>query len=163
MPGAFTAEFSQYKQMNIKQQLYSACLSYVESRIAAATEAIDRARESARGETKSSAGDKYETGRAMAQLEIENNTTQVAEAQKLLQSLKLIDTERQATAVGLGSIVKTKEASYFLAISIGKLGVEGHTYLVISPAAPVAQAMLGKKVGDEFVFAGKKVRIEEIV
>ena len=65
-------------------------MAYVHERIAATQEAIYTAQLSANEETKSSAGDKYETGRAMAQLEIEKNTAQLAEALKLKQMLKQI-------------------------------------------------------------------------
>jgi hypothetical protein len=54
----------------------------VHQRIASAEEAIRMAQESANQEGKSSAGDKYETGRAMAQLEIEKASGQLAEANK---------------------------------------------------------------------------------
>jgi sortase (surface protein transpeptidase) len=55
----------------LKTRLHSLCVSYVGQRIETAQRAIAIAQASANEETKSSAGDKYETGRAMAQLEIE--------------------------------------------------------------------------------------------
>jgi hypothetical protein len=68
--------------MDIKIKLYQYCVEFIDKRIAGAREAIQIAQDSANEETKSSAGDKYETGRAMAQLEIEKNTTQLEEALK---------------------------------------------------------------------------------
>ena len=55
----------------IKQTLYNFCVTYINQRMATAQQAIHTAQASANEETKSSAGDKYETGRAMMQLEIE--------------------------------------------------------------------------------------------
>ena len=48
---------------NLKQQLYSLCLKQIEQKISNAQSAIDSATESANDDTKSSAGDKHETGR----------------------------------------------------------------------------------------------------
>jgi len=53
-------------------------MAYIDQRIDAAKKAIGEAQASANEETKSSAGDKYETGRAMMQLAIEQNSTQLA-------------------------------------------------------------------------------------
>ena len=72
----------------IKRKLYQHCINFVDKRIAAAKETIAMAQESANEDTKSSAGDKYETGRAMAQLEIEKTAGQLEEA---LKDKKLLD------------------------------------------------------------------------
>jgi hypothetical protein len=81
--------------ISIKQQLYAKCLVFVEQRIATAQEAIASAQRSANEETKSSAGDKYETGRAMAQLEIEKSTLQLAESFKLKQFLEKMEVDQK--------------------------------------------------------------------
>jgi len=68
---------------SVKKQLYSLCLAYIDERIQVANQAIQFAQDSANDETKSTAGDKYETGRAMAQLEIEKINAQLNESKKL--------------------------------------------------------------------------------
>ena len=57
--------------MTIKQELYKLCLEYVENRFQTIQNTIKEIQESLGSETKSSAGDKHETGRAMLQLERE--------------------------------------------------------------------------------------------
>ena len=57
--------------MNIKQQLYNLCLEFVDSRYQTIQNTINEIQVSLTSETKSSAGDKHETGRAMLQLEME--------------------------------------------------------------------------------------------
>ena len=148
--------------MTVKEQLFQLCTAYVEERIAMASEAIKFARESSQTETKSSAGDKYETGRAMAQLEIENNSRHLADAQKLLRTLQMIDCAKTSKSAQLGSMVYTTQAIYFLAISIGQVHLAGKEFLIISPASPIGQAMLGKRTGDAFLFGGKTVKIEQL-
>ena len=57
--------------MELRKILYELCCTYADSRIRVAQEAIQQAQQAANMEEKSTAGDKYETGRAMAHLEKE--------------------------------------------------------------------------------------------
>ena len=59
--------------MLIKQKLYNLCHAYLDNNIQNAEAVIADAREAARNETKSSAGDKYETAREMMQQDIDLN------------------------------------------------------------------------------------------
>ena len=67
----------------IKEELFKHCLNYVEECINTAQLAIEDARSSANDDTKSSAGDKFETGREMMQQEIDRNRKQLEEAKKM--------------------------------------------------------------------------------
>ena len=55
----------------IKKQLFSECQNFVNSKLEAIHRTIEGLQNSLTSETKSTAGDKHETGRAMAQLEQE--------------------------------------------------------------------------------------------
>ncbi len=68
--------------IKIKEELFKHCLHYVEECINTAQLAIEDARSSANDDTKSSAGDKFETGREMIQQEIDRNRKQLEEAKK---------------------------------------------------------------------------------
>jgi transcription elongation GreA/GreB family factor len=148
--------------MSVKKQLLQACIDHVQARIDTANAAIAQAREAANSETKSSAGDKYETGRAMMQQEIEKNATQAAEAQKLLRVLTAIDAEKIPAKVQLGSMVKTNVGRYYFAASLGKVSLAGEDYFVISPGSPLGQAFFGKAKGDTVSFMGQSHLIEEL-
>ena len=65
----------------IKRQLYSQCVDFVEERLSNIQNQIRAIQESLTSETKSSAGDKHETGRAMLQLEREKAGQQLAEVE----------------------------------------------------------------------------------
>jgi hypothetical protein len=69
---------------SIKQTLHHLCIAYVQTRMQAAQNAFNDAEQASNDDTKSSAGDKYETGRAMMQQEKDRNTIQLNEANKLL-------------------------------------------------------------------------------
>jgi transcription elongation GreA/GreB family factor len=113
-------------------------------------------------ETKSSAGDKHETGRAMLQLEREKAGNQLAELQKSQEILKKIDTNAQHQKIALGSVVKTSQSNYFIAISAGEFKVGNATYYAISSATPIAQVLLSKQVGDVVTFRDLSFSIIEI-
>ena len=148
---------------HIKQQLYQACQEYLQMRIDAAQQAIDAAQQSANDETKSSSGDKYETGRAMMQLEVEKNSAQLAESLKLQHALEQISIDNQPSSVQPGSLVVTDGAVFFIAISLGKVDLHDKTYLVISPGSPLGQMLLGLKAGGKVTFRDRAYVIKEIV
>lgn len=148
--------------IDLKQKLHSLCLDYVLQRLQSIQTAIATAQRSANEETKSSAGDKYETGRAMMQLEIEKNTIQLAEAMKLKRALDDINPAKPTTLIQPGSVVLTNQHNYYLAISAGQLKIGDGVYFAISPASPIGVQLKGLSVGDTFTFNAKAIRIEEI-
>ena len=134
--------------LSTKQNLYSRCQQYVQQRIATAQQAMDAAQESANSESKSSAGDKYETGRAMAQLERDRYAQLLAEARKMEQELTRLNVEKTYDTVQPGSLVTTNRGTFFISISAGKLTLDGPGYYAVSPASPVAAALAGHRAGD---------------
>ncbi|GAA4346580.1 hypothetical protein GCM10023185_01030 [Hymenobacter saemangeumensis] len=145
-----------------KPALHTACQAFIEQRIAAARAAMDAAQESALSDTKSSAGDKYETGREMAGAERERNAAQLLQAQQQLAELNRISPDAACDTVRPGALLRTSLGWFYLAISAGKLVVEGQEVFAVSAAAPVALALKGKRAGEEAVFNGKVLRVEEV-
>ena len=148
---------------NIKQQLYNQCVAYVQSCMAAAEDAYKDAEKASNDDTKSSAGDKYETGRAMMQQEKDRNTIQVNEANKLMVALTAISTKGNSDKIESGSVVITDNNQFYIAISAGSLVVDGKTYFAVSPASPIVMKMIGKKAGDSFEVNGKVYRVLEVM
>jgi transcription elongation GreA/GreB family factor len=146
----------------IKQSLYAKCVAYVAARIDVAEQAIATAQQSANEETKSSVGDKYETTRAMMQLEIEKNSVQLGESIKLRQALDKINLEKRSETIQIGSLVITDQSSFFLAISAGKISIGNNAYFAVSPSSPIGSKLLGLSAGDIFEFNGRKQRVLEI-
>ncbi|MDB5009644.1 MAG: 3-oxoacyl-ACP synthase [Mucilaginibacter sp.] len=146
----------------LKEELYQQCLDYVQKRMAAAEQGIKEARQASKEDTKSSAGDKYETGRAMMQQETDRNMGQLNEANKLKVALNTISPTNSSTIAEAGSVVITNNGNFYIAISAGTLLVNGSTYFAISPASPIGLNLKGKKAGYEFTLNGKAYRIESI-
>lgn len=146
----------------VKHKLFQQCVDFVDNRINNSLTAIKSAQESANTEVKSSAGDKHETGRAMAQLETEKNGIQLAEANKLRHIISLINPNKQSEKVELGALVITNNGNYYISVSIGKIMLDNKNYFGVSAVSPIAQALLHHKKGDEVIFNGRKFLIEEV-
>ncbi|TGV02213.1 3-oxoacyl-ACP synthase [Flavivirga rizhaonensis] len=149
--------------LKIKEDLYLQCLDVINRRFQTVQNTINEIQVSLTSETKSSAGDKHETGRAMLQLEREKAGNQLAEIQKIKEILFKIDVSKTLKIVALGSIVYTSQANYFIAISAGELTIDGVQFYAISPSTPIGQLLKGKTVGEKIVFKGQKFTINQVV
>ncbi|MEJ2112720.1 MAG: 3-oxoacyl-ACP synthase [Flavobacteriaceae bacterium] len=149
--------------MNIKKELYDACLIFIENRLIIINATISEIRESLMSETKSSAGDKHETGRAMLQIEREKAGNQLAEIQKVKQTLLKIDVTKTTNIVGLGSIVYTTKNNYFISISAGEIKANNIAYYAVSPNTPISQLLLSKKSGDKILFRDQSFQITSVI
>ncbi|WP_194420809.1 GreA/GreB family elongation factor [Aestuariibaculum marinum] len=149
--------------IEIKQALYNQCEILVSKRLDVVKQQIAQIQESLTSETKSTAGDKHETGRAMLQLEREKAGQQLAEINKIKQVLSKIDIKASATKVSLGSVVFTSQANYFIAVSLGELKVDEDVFYAISPSTPIGQLLLGKAVHDDINFRGNGFTILNIL
>ncbi len=147
---------------HIKQHLYAQCVNFVEDRYSKIQIQINEIQESLTSETKSSAGDKHETGRAMLQLEREKVGQQLAEVEILKEALSKIDVTKPSEIVGLGSVVMTSNANYYLAISAGQMTANSQSFFAISPNTPMGLLLMGKRIGDVVVFRDSKFVIENI-
>ncbi len=146
----------------VKQQLYNFCLDSLNKRIEAAKTSMEDAQNSANEEGKSSMGDKYETARAMGQIVRDMNAKQLQEAFKELSFLQKINPEKVNTTIDVGCAVKTTAGNFYISISIGQLKIENQTWFALSAGAPIAQALLNKKVGDNYTFRDKTEQILEV-
>jgi len=148
--------------LKIKSLLYDHCLKLAHQRIQNSEEALSSAQESANHETKSTAGDKHDTSRAMMHLETERLGKQLNEAQKLKRVLQGIDPLSRHKSVQTGSLVETGQGLFYFAISAGKFEHEGHVYYTAAPSSPVFQAMKGRKAGDTFQMNNRTIEILSI-
>lgn len=144
---------------SIKQTLYNLCLAHISATIKNAEELIADAREAAANETKSSAGDKYETAREMMQQEIDLNTARLNAAKAQEQVLKQIDTERINDVVAPGSVVQTDSGYFYIAVGAGQLMVDGVKYYAISMDSSLGAQLKGKRAGDTYALNGKNFTI----
>ena len=147
---------------DIKEKLYQLCIAYVQNRMKASEEAIAGAQQAANDDTKSSAGDKYETGREMAQQETNRNLAQLNEANKLMVALNQLNIKSTSQTAEPGSVVITSNGNFYLSISAGILELDGKSYFAVSPASPIGIKLKGLQEGNEFILNGKNYKIQSI-
>jgi hypothetical protein len=150
------------EKIALKHQLKRWALDTIGQRITASRAAIDQAQQAANQEEKSSAGDKYETGRAMGHLQKDMHARQLAESIKELATLHAVKTDTLYTAPGPGAFVRGEGMAIFIAAGLGKQQWEGQTIFFLSPIAPLARALHDKKPGDCVLFNGAPILILEI-
>lgn len=134
----------------------------ITERIAVLKSAIDNAQEAANGEGKSSAGDKYETARAMGHLEKDMYAHQQAENIRELDNLQKINTDTIYTTAQTGAFIRCSDHSFFIAAGLGKQLIDDQLVFFLSPNAPLAKLLLHKKAGDSFLFNKRNMVILEI-
>jgi transcription elongation GreA/GreB family factor len=146
----------------LKQKLLLQCVRHVEERIAVARQAMNAAQEAANSEEKSSAGDKYETGRAMAQIARDQAAQQLAEALKLKSALDQINPLNAFDKVKPGSLIITDRSAFYISVSVGELVVDGQKYFAVSPQSPIGKILLECKVNDVFTFNKQQQKVNLI-
>ena len=147
----------------IKELLFSHCESSLKGRLISYKKRSDELYESLKSETKSSAGDKHETGRAMIQIDREKTGKQIKEVEKEYELLSKINSITVLNPAGLGSVVITKENQYYIAISAEPFEYNSKIYYCISRKSPIGSLLFGKKTEDIVVFNNRKIEVLEVL
>ena len=160
-------EFSEQIYLNCsmidrKVLIYKALENFVDQRIANIQMAIASANEAGKDETKSSAGDKHETGKAMAQLDQEQQGVQLAAALELKSQLNKINPGARSETIAMGSLIKTNKGWFYISIGAGVVTAEGFDCICISAVSPLGKVFWGKLAGAEIIFNGTKYKVEEV-
>jgi hypothetical protein len=114
-------------------------------------------------ETKSSAGDKYETSREMMQQAADQVQNQLDRTNDMLQYLKRLPQPEAMDHIQEGHLVTTNRAIYFLSVPFGKIKGLPETVYALSVASPLGRLLLGKSKGQAVTFNRRNILIEEVV
>ncbi len=144
---------------NIKSQLQSIMLQQIETQMQSLETALKSIEESKRNETKSSAGDKFETGRAMMQREQDKMEAQKSQLMITKNHLRQISPYKECVHGEIGALISTDKGDYYISVGMGKLIIDGKFYYAISPDAPLSKLMINKKVGEQVSFRDRKFQI----
>ena len=98
---------------SLKQKIHSHCKEILQQKTDALQQSLNDLTDSAAAETKSSAGDKFETTRAMLHIEQDRVRGQIAELTAQMAVLNSIDPEAAMQRAGLGSLVSMDGRRYF--------------------------------------------------
>lgn len=124
---------------------------------------LESLQQSIENESKSSAGDKYETGREMINQEIGKVQSNLNLKRKMIIDLQRIDSKLKYDDVQHGALIVSADNIYFISIPIGRIVVNNQTVYCVSPTSPIVQEMLGKKLNEEFILNGQKNRIDDLI
>jgi len=99
----------------------------------------------------------------MVQLEREKLGEQIKATERNLGILIPLEKHKTSKKAGLGSLVKTDQLNYYIAISTPAINIDKTDYFCISGQSPIGKLLLGKKVGEGISFNGKTSTITEIL
>jgi transcription elongation GreA/GreB family factor len=150
------------QKIDFKNTLKKRCIEIIEQRISSSYHAMENAQAAANEEEKSSAGDKYETGRAMNHLEKDMHARQLSANKKDMAGLLSVNCSQIYDRVMPGCFVKCTGISFFIAAGLGKIIIEEEIVFLLSHHAPVTKMLYNKKAGDKFLFNGKELKIEDL-
>ena len=137
---------------SIKQSIKSEVLRQLDLKIKDISNAVKSLSESRDSDTKSSAGDKHETSRAKIQVEIDQLSKQLINAQRQKNNLSIIDTNHLHIIADVGSLVETTKGYFFISIGWGRIQIQDENYFVISIESPIGRLLKNKKKGDSIQF-----------
>lgn len=149
--------------LSLKKMIYGACEARLSERLTALREEMKEAQLASAEETKSSAGDKYETGRAMLEIEKERLSGQLAEARRLYEVLLPLLPTKSHSQVQIGSLVSTSRGIFYITVGLGAITVGDTAYYCISPQSPMGQILSGLSAGDEVPFQEQTVKVLSVV
>jgi transcription elongation GreA/GreB family factor len=146
-----------------KVEIHQTILHILSESIIQATRDYDLAKESRDSDTKSSAGDKFETGREMMQREMDKISASIDQSKNQLNFLSKINLNRPYSIVDLGCLIITDQDIYYISIGLGKVEINAELIYAISLDSPIGQIFKGKRVGDILEFRGKILTINQLL
>ena len=150
------------EKIAFKTGLKNWALHLLGQRMVTSEEAMRQAQESANSEEKSSAGDKYETGRAMGHLQKDMHARQLTELVREVAALHAVNTEKIYPEGQSGAFLQTDHIAFFISIGLGKQLVDGQAVVFLSPQAPLAKTLQNKRAGDSIIFNRETMILRDI-
>lgn len=146
-----------------KSDLHVKLVELLQTKVKLISDQMAHLKEAVSEDTKSSAGDKYETGREMVRQEMDKAEKMLADYRQQLEVLQSLSPEDVYDKVQRGSVVRTSRMTFYLAVSFGKMEFEEQQEVfVMSVLAPLAQQLLGKRSGDQVTFNGVAYDIKAV-
>ena len=142
-----------------KSEIHLKLRSILEKSLEEARREYILAKESRDSDTKSSAGDKFETGREMMQREMDKLSALVDNTLNSIAKLDRLTDSSAAAVISEGSLVVTDQETYYISIGYGKLD----SVYAISIESPLGVELKGKRVGECIEMRGRKITIKSIL
>ena len=138
--------------MLTKSELIAELDKQLQTKLSYLTTNLQQAIDSRNFDTKSSAGDKFETSREMAQIEIHKIETEISKTQQFITDLFSKVTQ----------LIITDKGDFLISIPFGKLMVDGTAVFCISNTAPITKQLINTKVSSNFDYGGVVYNVIDI-
>lgn len=135
----------------------------INDKIVEAEEYIDGLIEARDGDTKSSAGDKYETSREMVQKEIDRAESRLQQLYQQKNELNTFVKKKSLDRCEPGALVQLDDKLILLGLAIGKVDINDFSILCISMGSPIGQLLRDKEIGDHIPFNSTNQVIKTIL
>lgn len=144
----------------VKKKLLAKCIELQSEVIRQLNQEISEAQKQANdyGQPK----DRYDAFRTKLMRQIELYAKQLDKANVVINTLQKIELDQEITEVEFGALVITNKQKLFVSAGLGKVDLDGELYYAISPHVPIFISLKGKRKGDEVVFNGMNLIIEDI-
>ena len=139
--------------LKLKTRVHELCIQLVKDKIKLIDDLYLSNQNALNSSTKSSAGDKHETSRAIIHLNQEKLSSQLLELNKSLRILFQIDIVEHSS-VNMGSLFKTDHSTFYISIGLGKVSLNGADIIIMSPISPLSQRLIGLNKHDSIEFNG---------
>ena len=113
---------------------------------------LEQAIVSRNSDTKSSAGDKFETSREIAQIEIHKIENEILKTQQFISDL----------ASKAPQLIITDKGAFLISIPFGKLMISGTEVFCISNSAPITKQLVNTEISANFEYRGVTYNILDI-
>ena len=144
-----------------KQEIIDTCITQVEEKLKRLRASMQELQQANADNTKSTAGDKHETARAMVHLEQEKLGNQLIIEGGILNDLERMDGLPQEQAQ-FGTVITTDKGMFLLGAACGKVTLGSGFVFGVSMQSPLAKAMLGKKQGEKTIVNGNSYLLQFI-
>lgn len=131
----------------MKEAVVAECRRVIHERISNLKSQMAELVNDAANDSKSTAGDKHETSRAMMQLEQEKLGTQLKILEEQQRQLEQIPLQNNSGKVSNGSLVETDRGWIFIGAALGKITVNKKEIICISQQSPLGKMLFVQDSG----------------
>jgi transcription elongation GreA/GreB family factor len=142
--------FALMEMNEFKEKIHNHCFDFLYSRLKRLTEEEESLKQDMANDTKSSAGDKYETSRERASQQLDQVLHKMNESKVLLKALYVAHEVTIKDKAAFGCLVQTNRGFFYIAIPLGKVVIDGQNIFCISQNSPIGQYIADCSTGDKF-------------
>lgn len=149
--------------VTFKEQVYGEFEKILSEKISLLQQQLQDLRESTANETKSTAGDKYETSRAILQSEQDNARRQLQELLEQQAQFRAFQRVPVTGSIINGSLVATDKGWFLMGVALGKATVNKMVIVALSSRSPLGKLLFAKRPGELVTLNQATYEILEII